>query len=45
MTRQAIDELVEAGELLPVTVQGWERRPTYLWHRPSVPRTCRPGRC
>ncbi len=39
MTRTAINELVEAGELLPVTVQGWESRSTYLWHAAKHPRT------
>ncbi len=39
MTRTAIDELVEAGELLPVTVEGWESKPTYLWHVARTPRT------
>ena len=41
MTRTAINELVEAGELLPVKVQGWESRPTYLWHAAKHPRTVR----
>ena len=30
-------ELVEAGELLPVAVEGWST-PAYLWHGTSVPR-------
>nr|WP_204920165.1 crosslink repair DNA glycosylase YcaQ family protein [Microlunatus panaciterrae] len=38
LTRAAIDELVESGELVPVRVEGWDR-PTYLWHRAAVPRT------
>ena len=37
-TRQAIDELVEGGELVPVLVEGWENRPTYLWHEARHPR-------
>jgi uncharacterized protein YcaQ len=37
MTRQAIAELVESGELLPVTVQGTDR-PSYLWHQARLPR-------
>ena len=35
--RQAVDELVEAGELLPVQVQGWAR-PCYLHPAARVPR-------
>jgi uncharacterized protein len=38
MTRVAIAELVEAGELIPVTVAGWDKRPTYLWHEARQPR-------
>jgi uncharacterized protein len=38
MTRVAIAELVEAGELIPVTVPGWDKRPTYLWHEARRPR-------
>ncbi len=41
MTRTAIAELVEAGELLPVTVEGWGSKPTYLWHQARHPRTVR----
>lgn len=41
MTRTAIAELVESGELVPVVVQGWENRPTYLWHRARHPRRIR----
>ncbi len=37
-TRQAVVELVEAGELLPVAVEGWQR-PAYLWHRAKLTRT------
>jgi uncharacterized protein YcaQ len=36
-TETRIAELVEAGELLPVTVEGW-RRPAFLWHRARMPR-------
>jgi uncharacterized protein len=37
-TRQAIATLLEAGELIPVTVQGTGSRPWYLWHKSRVPR-------
>jgi uncharacterized protein YcaQ len=37
-TREAIADLVEAGELHRVQVEGW-RRPAYLWHRAKLPRT------
>jgi uncharacterized protein YcaQ len=37
MTRQAIAQLVEGGELLPVRVPGWEKQ-TYLWHEARFPR-------
>jgi uncharacterized protein YcaQ len=36
-TRARVAELVEAGELLPVAVEGWST-PTYLWHETVVPR-------
>jgi len=38
MTRQAIAELVAAGELDLVSVPGWDGRPTYLWHEARRPR-------
>ena len=41
MTRTAIAELVDAGELLPVTIDGWESKPSYLWHEARHPRTVR----
>jgi uncharacterized protein len=37
-TRARVAELVEAGELLPVAVEGWSTA-AYLWHEASVPRT------
>ena len=37
MTRQAITELVESGELVPVTVQG-SAKTSYLWHQARLPR-------
>jgi hypothetical protein len=37
MTRQAIAELVEEGELLPVRIQGLQQ-PSYLWHSARLPR-------
>ena len=33
----AVDELVEDGELLPVTIEGW-KRPAYLHHEAARPR-------
>jgi len=36
-TQQAVAELVEAGELLPVAV-GDQTRPWYLWHEARLPR-------
>lgn len=35
--KQALSELVEAGELLPVTIGG-SKRQAYLWHRAKLPR-------
>ncbi|HET8583373.1 MAG TPA: crosslink repair DNA glycosylase YcaQ family protein [Jatrophihabitans sp.] len=35
--KAAVAELVEAGELLPVTVDGWAA-PAYLWHAARRPR-------
>ncbi|WP_290655575.1 crosslink repair DNA glycosylase YcaQ family protein [Kocuria sp.] len=37
VTRRAIDELVDSGELLPVTVTGWDR-PTWLHASARIPR-------
>jgi uncharacterized protein len=38
MTRQAIADLIESGELIPVAVEGTGGRPWYLWHKARVPR-------
>ncbi len=39
-TKQAVAELVEAGELLPVTVEGWDRV-SFLHHEARLPRAVR----
>jgi uncharacterized protein YcaQ len=36
-SRPALAELVDAGQLVPVEVEGWSA-PTYLWHEARVPR-------
>lgn len=36
-TARALRELVEAGELQPVNIEGW-KRPAYLWHAAKLPR-------
>ena len=38
LTRTAIADLVDSGELLPVTVQGWHK-PAYRWHEAKLPRS------
>ncbi len=41
MTRVAIATLVEAGELVPVAIEGGQGRPAYLWHQARHPRAVR----
>ncbi len=41
MTQQAVAELVEQGQLLPVRVDAGAGRPLYLWHGARVPRRVR----
>jgi len=36
-SRPALTELIDAGQLVPVEVEGWSQ-PTYLWHEARVPR-------
>ena len=36
--KDRVAELVEAGELRPVEVEGWRRTAGYLWHRARIPR-------
>ncbi len=38
--KEAVADLVEAGELLPVRVDGWDR-PAYLHHEAALPRVVR----
>jgi uncharacterized protein YcaQ len=38
MTHEAVAELVETGELVPVTVEGLEAKRHYLWHQAARPR-------
>jgi uncharacterized protein len=38
MTRQAIADLIESGELIPVAVERTAGRPWHLWHKARVPR-------
>jgi len=38
-TKLRVAELVEAGELVPVEVEGWGRTQGYLWHRARIPRS------
>jgi uncharacterized protein len=35
-SKARVAELVEAGELVPVSVNGWDK-PAYLWHRARLP--------
>lgn len=37
-TLPAIHDLVDAGELVPVSVEGWNRN-AYLWHQAKLPRS------
>lgn len=39
-TKQAVAELVEAGELLPAVIQGWDK-PAFLHHQARLPRSVR----
>ncbi|HVX43417.1 MAG TPA: crosslink repair DNA glycosylase YcaQ family protein, partial [Mycobacteriales bacterium] len=39
-SKQAVLELVDAGELVPVQVEGW-RNPAYLWPEARIPRRIR----
>ena len=36
--KERVADLVEAGELHPVEVEGWGRTPGYLWHAAKIPR-------
>jgi len=40
--KPAIADLVDAGELVPVEVAGWDE-PAYLWHQARLPRWVRAG--